>query len=186
MQAKLEKDNTSVLINETEKSTGEIFYRKKGPSSQILMDLKTPGPQLILINEDTVTMYNPKIKQATQWQIGKGNDKKAEADLLQFPGLGTSNAQMERDYDVTLAGEEVFDGKNTAMLDLKPKTSSAFSLIRIWIDEQGHPVQFKLTEPSRDYAIFKFISPVYNNPLPDSKFDLRSIVPAGVKIQKLG
>ena len=55
---------------------------------------------------------------------------------------------FEKSYQVTFAGEEVVDGKKTALLDLTPKTVSPASdpFGYGWISRSGVSLQLKATE----------------------------------------
>lgn len=183
MQASLEKTDVTTLVESRDVSNGEIFYKKGKTSSQIRMDIKTPSPESVLVSAGKITLYYPKMKQAQQGSIGGANQ--AESHL--FEGLGSSSEDLRKTYDITLDGEAVIDGRSTAILNLKPKTTARFSSVRLWIDEQaGNPAQIQLNEPDKEYTVFKFIKPKFNVDLPNSTFDVKSMVPSGVKIQPIG
>jgi outer membrane lipoprotein-sorting protein len=100
-------------------------------------------------------------------------------------GFGQSSADLQKNYQVSFAGEEVVDGKKTAMLDLTPKTSLAgIKTVRLWMDEQkGLSLQVKVVEAGGDYALYKYSNIKLNSAIPDSVFDLR--LPKNVHVNKL-
>jgi len=99
-------------------------------------------------------------------------------------GFGQSSQDLKKNFDVTLAGEEVVDGKKTAVLDLKPRDAGMFKSVRMWMDQQKWvAVQIKTTEKSGDYLTLKFMNVKLNANIPDSVFDLK--MPKDVKVIKM-
>src|SRR5260370_23808775 len=99
-------------------------------------------------------------------------------------GFGQSSQDLKKNFEVTLAGEDVVDGKTTSMRDLKARSSVMLKSIRMWMDQQRWvSVQLKATEPSNDYMTFKFTNIKMNPSVSDSVFELK--LPKDVHVIKL-
>jgi outer membrane lipoprotein-sorting protein len=104
-------------------------------------------------------------------------------------GFGTTAAELQKTYTVTLGGAETVDGVKTTRLDLAPKSAEAKKLvtkIQLWIPEgQANPIQEKMLsgKEGKDYKLFQFsnakIRTTSEPALPASEFELK--LPPGVK-----
>jgi len=179
--ADIERTHVTVLVNDKDVSSGKFFYVRKGKEPRVKLELAKPMPQSLLIDKGKLLMYTPNLKQVQEASIGPHQDK---VDMFMALGFGQSSQDLKKNFDVTLAGEEVVDGKKTAVLDLKPRDTSMFKSVRMWMDQQKWvAVQIKTTEKSGDYLTLKFMNVKLNANIPDSVFDLK--MPKDVKVIKM-
>ena len=179
--ADIERTHVTVLVNDKDISSGKFFYVRKGKQPRVKLELEKPMRQLLLIDKGKLQMYTPNLKQVQEAAIGQHQDK---IEMFMSLGFGQSSQDLKKNFDVTLAGEEVVDGKKTSVLDLKPKDTGMFKSVRMWMDQQKWvAVQIKTTEKSGDYLTLKFMNIKTNANIPDSVFDLK--MPKDVKVIKM-
>ena len=182
MTASMERTKVTVIVNDEFKDSGTIYVARRAKDTRIKIDITKPEQQRLLLDKGKITLYYPKLKQAQEIVLQQGQTKTAEAALL--IGFGQSSDSIKNFYDVSLAGEEMIDGRKTSVLELKPKDPKAaaqFKSIRLWMDQQRWiPVQTRTTEGSGDYMIMKFTNIKTNVKISNSVFDLK--LPKDVQI----
>src|SRR5215467_5592751 len=179
VDATLERTKVTVLVDEKDVATGRLYYLRMGKEPRLKLDISKPVEQHLLIDKGKGSFYQPKINQVQEFSLGGHANA---VDQFMAIGFGQSSADLQKNYQVSFAGEEVVDGKKTAMLDLTPKTSLAgIKTVRLWMDEQkGLSLQVKVVEAGGDYALYKYSNIKINGAIPDSVFDLR--LPKGVHV----
>ena len=179
--AEIERTHVTVLVNDKDVSSGKFFYVRKVKEPRVKLELEKPMRQLLLVDKGKLQMYTPNLKQVQEAAIGPHQDK---VEMFMALGFGQSSQDLKKNFDVTLAGDELVDGKKTTVLDLKPKDTGMFKSVRMWMDPQKWvAVQIKTTEKSGDYLTLKFMNVKLNANIPDSVFDLK--MPKDVKVIKL-
>jgi outer membrane lipoprotein-sorting protein len=179
--ADIERTHVTVLVNDKDVSSGKFYYVRKGKEPRVKLEVEKPMRQLLLIDKGKLQMYTPNLKQVQEASIGQHQDK---VEIFMALGFGQSSQDLKKNFDVTLADEEVIDGKKTSVLDLKPKDTGMFKSVRMWMDqEKWVAVQIKTTEKSGDYGTLKFTNAKVNANIPDSVFDLK--LPKDVKVIKM-
>ena len=100
-------------------------------------------------------------------------------------GFGQSSQDLKKNYDVSLANDDVLDGRKMTVLDLKPKnTAMGLKTIQMWMDQQKWiSVQIKATENSGDHGLYTFTNVKMHGGIPETVFDLK--LPKDVKILKM-
>jgi outer membrane lipoprotein-sorting protein len=181
-EANVQREYTTVIVNETEVKTGKFFYTRRGSEPRVKLELVKPDVQYALIDHGKVQFYSPAIKQVQEAAIGGDRDT---VEMYMALGFGQSSADLKANFDVTLGPDEVVGGQKTSVLNLKPKKpSSPFQLIQLWLDQKAwHSTQIKIVEKSKDYLVIKFTNVKMNAGIPDSRFKLD--LPKDVKVIKL-
>src|ERR1700720_1167233 len=118
LTAALDHVKYTAVVKDTSTESGEIYARK---DSKLRIDFITPDPRTIIRNGDNLYIYTPKINRVEEYNIGKN---RALADQYLALGFGTRAESLKKSYDVSVIGEEDFDGKKTVLLQLIPKTES--------------------------------------------------------------
>jgi outer membrane lipoprotein-sorting protein len=179
--ADIERTKVTVIVNDKDVSSGKFFYVRTGKEPRVKLELLKPITQYALVDKGKIQMYTPSLKQVQEASLGQ---HKETVEMFMALGFGQSSQELKKSFDVTLAGEDVVDGKKTTMLDLKPRHSAMLKSIRMWMDPQRWvSVQLKATEPSNDYMIFKFTNIKINPSVSDSVFELK--LPKDVRVIKL-
>jgi outer membrane lipoprotein-sorting protein len=179
--ADIERTHVTVLVNDKDVSSGKFYYIRRGKEPRVKMELLKPVPQYLLIDKGKLQLYTPNLKQLQEASIGGHQDK---VEMFMALAFGQSSEDLKKNFDVTLAPEEVVDGKPTSVLELRPKNAGMFKSVRMWMDQQNWiGIQIKTTESSGDYMLVKFSNVKTNSSIPDSVFDLK--LPKEVRIIKM-
>ena len=180
-QADIERTHVTILVNDKDVSSGKFFYVRKGNEPRVRLELEKPAVQQLLIDKGKLQIYTPNLKQVQEAQLGQHQDK---VEMFMALGFGQSSQDLKKNFTVTLAGDEVVDGKKTTVLELKPKNSTMFRSVRMWMDQQKWvSVQIKTTEASGDYMNLKFSDIKINSKIPESAFNLK--LPKDVRVLKM-
>ncbi len=177
----IERTHVTVLVNDKDVSSGKFYYTRHGKEPRVKMELLKPAPQYLLIDKGKLQLYMPNLKQLQEASISGHQDK---VEMFMALGFGQSSQDLKKNFEVSLAGEEVVDGKSTSILELMPKNSGMFRSVRIWMDQQKWiGIQIKTTESSGDYMVVKFSNIKTNTGIPESVFDLK--LPKEVRVIKM-
>lgn len=166
MRADFEQTKLFLALDEQETMRGKVALQVPG---RFRWDYTLPQPSAMLIKDGRFARYFPQTRQVVRGSSGKG-----EADLL--VGFGPGSQGLGQKYDVSLQGQEQVGGRNSYVLDLKPKAGQGglFAEIRLWIDALRFvPLQTRLTEPTRDHTTVRFDNVEINPKLPADAFELK-------------
>jgi outer membrane lipoprotein-sorting protein len=164
--------------------TGVLYVARAQDGSTLLRrDIASPGKSTLTVKENTAIYYQPDIKTAQIYDLGKHKDK---AEYM-AAGIGQSPTRLQKDFDITYQGAESVNGIICSVLLLKPKSqdvAAVFSSITLWISKStGLPVQDKFQEPSGDYTLMTLSDEKLNPKISTSIFDQK--LPSDVGIQHL-
>ena len=175
-----QKKWTDILEEYDEGESGRFLFLKDKQGVYLRKDIENPTTNFLVIKEGTVLFYQPSIKQAQEYNMGRHKDK-AEFLLL---GFGSDQAALAETYDISFKGEEEIAGQKTYRLELKPKSEKVaafFDRIELWIDgKKWVPIQQKLVEPTQDHLLIRFEDLELNPKL--SKGDFNVKLPKDVRV----
>jgi len=168
-------DQYQKVVDETETKKGQIYFRRQGKEIQMMAEITEPDPQSALFSGGKGQLYQPKIDQVTEYNLGKN---RADFESYLVLGLGGGGHDLLKLYDVKYLGDETVLGTNCAKLELIPKSAkirNTFARILLWIDPaKGISVQQQFFEPSGDYRLAKYSDIRVNQKIPDSAFKLKT------------
>jgi outer membrane lipoprotein-sorting protein len=169
-------DQFQKVINETDTQKGKIYFRRQNNKEmQMLADVTEPDPKTVLFAGGKGQLYQPKIDQVTEYNLGKN---RAEFESYVVLGFGGGGHDLLKLYDVKDLGQETVQGVNAAKLELVPKSAkvrNTFARILLWIDPaRGVSVQQQFFEPTGDYRLAKYSDIQLNQKIPDSVFKLKT------------
>jgi outer membrane lipoprotein-sorting protein len=187
-QAEFEWDAYEKVIDEVDDvQTGTIYYRRTGKEKEIEMmaEVRKDGnslntlksePKYVLFSGGKVSMYQPKLDQVTEVDLGKN---RSDFESWVVLGFGGSGQDLVKAFDVTYVGPETVGGVATAKLQLVPKSEKArntYNRILLWIDlDKGISVQQQFFTPEQDYRLAKYSSiQVNGKKIPDEVFKLKT------------
>jgi outer membrane lipoprotein-sorting protein len=180
-QADIERTHVTVLVNDKDVSSGKFHYTRRGKEPRVRLELTKPANEQLLIDKGKLQLYRPKLKQVQETSLGQHQNK---VEMFMALGFGQSSQDLKKNFDVSLVGEEMLDGKKTVVLELKPKDTKMFKSVRMWMDpEKWVATQIKTTEQSGDYMSVKFTNIKMNPKISESVFDLK--MPKDVKVFKM-
>jgi outer membrane lipoprotein-sorting protein len=180
-QADIERTHVTIFVNDKDVSSGKFYYVRQGNQPRVRLELTKPAVQQLLIDKGKLQIYSPNLKQVQEASLGQHQDK---VEMFMALGFGQSSQDLKKNFTVSLAGDEVVDGKKTTVLELQPKNSAMFKSVRMWMDQQKWvSVQIKTTEASGDYMTLKFSDIKINSNVPESTFSLK--LPKDVRVLKM-
>ena len=168
------------VINEDMVDMGTIqMKRSKGHDVRMFLDIQKPDPKQVLIDTKRVELYYPDSLLEQIYDLtGK---YKSLVDQFLLLGFGSTSAELESSYTISLGGTEVINGERATRLQLTPKSPEVLTHLKrvdLWLSDQtGLPLQQKFYEPSGDYQLATYTNIKINPNLPELKLDL----PRGVK-----
>ena len=180
-QADVERTHVTVLVNDKDVSSGKFYYARQGKQPRVRLELTKPAVQQLLIDKGKLQIHTPNLKQVQEASLGEHQDK---VEMFMALGFGQSSEDLKKNFTVSVAGQDVIDGKKTTVLELRPKNSAMFKSVQMWMDQQKWvSVQIKTTEGSGDYMILKFSDVKINPKIPESVFNLK--LPKDVRVLKM-
>jgi outer membrane lipoprotein-sorting protein len=171
--AKFVRKKYLALLKEYETpETGEFYYAiAKDKSVRMRHEITSPRQEITTVNGASAIVYEPKIKQATEYNLGK------RKNLVEYlaTGMGQSASKLREQFYITYQGAEAVQGIQCSVLVFVPKNQSAAASVKsitIWFKKSlGIPAQYKFTEPTGDFMLETFSEGKINEKIPDSKFE---------------
>ena len=175
------------VLSDTQDEEGTFKMMKHAKTGVVLLgEFTGKDSRKVRIASNKVAIYYPKANEVDDFDTRKFTKS---ADLLLLVGFGTTKAELDKMYNISLGGSETVGTTKTTRIDLKPKSAEAkklFNVIQLWIPDGGsNPIQEKVLSgsESKDYQLFLFsdekILTSADKALPASDFELN--LPAGVK-----
>ena len=137
-QASFRWDQLTVAVDEHDVQTGTIAFRRgaKGPemAAHVLEDNGSPAKKDVLYVDRVLKLYQPGIKQETDFRTGANSSQFESYSTL---GFGGSGKDLQANWTVGYVGTEMVDGVSVAHLSLVPKNAGPnplFTKVEIWID----------------------------------------------------
>lgn len=185
-QAEFEWDSYEKVLDEVDDvETGAIYYRKNGNGVEMMAEVKKVGPTLqeqkpepkyVLFGKGKIQMFQPKVNQVTEFDLGKNHSDFESYVVL---GFGGSGQDLKKAFDVTYIEPQTIALAGTAELQLVPKSEkvrNTYSKILLWIDlNKGVSVQQQFFQPQGDYRLTKYSDIQLNGKkIPEDVFKLKT------------
>jgi outer membrane lipoprotein-sorting protein len=175
-EADLAQEDYQKVVDDHHTENGEIYFRRSGKGLQMAMDfMNSPESKYVVLSENKIRLYQPKIDQVTEYAIGKD---RAEVESMFALGFGGRGHDLVKSFDVKLAGTETMDDIKVAKLELTPKTEGLkkyFSQIELWVDASRNvSLQQQFWQPSGDYHLARYSKIKLNQKIPDDVFKLKT------------
>ena len=172
--------HTKVTLVVDDKSTerGTVYFNRRGrkPDFKVLIHFREPAEKIVLFRDGKAWIYRPAIAQVEEYDVSRNQEVLEQFLLL---GFGTPGRQLQKSYQVALAGtgnSQAGDQK-TLKLELVPRSAATSRHIRkveLWLSrETWQPVRQRFIEPSGDYIIVEFTDVRLNTAIPNSRFKLK-------------
>jgi len=175
-EAEFTQDLYQKVVNETDTQKGKVYFRRTGKGDmQMAANTQSPDEKFLTFTDGKIRIYQPKINQVNEYDAGKNRDEFQSFLVLGFGGRGHD---LEKQFEVKLAGSEDVDGVSTAKLELTPKSAKVknnFDKFIIWVDT-GRDVSLKQQafEPSGDYRLSHYTNIKLNGKISDDVFKLHT------------
>ena len=129
--ARVETVRTADDGSEVSRSTGTGFIHRDGD-----MRYNIDGGQLVtFVDNNTVSHYNAETATVEEYSLRKHKDRLEPYARL---GFSTTGKDMERDYLITIIGEEEIGDARTLVMELTPESNNVretVRLVRLYIDQ---------------------------------------------------
>jgi outer membrane lipoprotein-sorting protein len=172
-QGDFEFETYQKIVDEKDQQQGTIYFRRDGKGVDAAFNIVGRSPKQVVYKDGKVRIYEPRINQITERDVGKN---KSEVEAFLSLGFGAKGDDLVRDYDVKMAGWEPVNSVKTAKLELVPKDAKlrqTYNKIVLWIDpEQDVLLRQQFFEPSGDYRLASYTNMKRNGRLPDKVFEL--------------
>ena len=181
MTAKLRRISYTAVIKDTSEEQGSIAIKAAKPKEmQVRVDFTSPDVKSWAFRGRKAELFIPKINTVQEYDLGKHGKLLDQFLLL---GFGTLVKDLQKSYNIKLAGEESLGGVKTSKLELIPKSEEArahLQKVEIWFPlSAGNPIQQKFYLGSGDYMLVTYQDTKIDPNLPDSA--VRLALPANVK-----
>jgi outer membrane lipoprotein-sorting protein len=174
-QANFEFETYQKVVDEKDVQKGRIYFRRNSKDVDAAFNITSPAPKQVVYKDGKIRIFEPKIDQVTERDVSKN---KADVEAFLSLGFGARGDDLERSYDVAMAGWETVDGVRTAKLELVPKNEKmrqTYKKIVLWIDpEKDVLLKQQFLEPSGDYRLTHYTNMKLNGKLPDDAFRLKT------------
>jgi outer membrane lipoprotein-sorting protein len=175
-EADFTQDLYQKVVNETDTQKGKVYFRRTGKGQmQMAANTESPDEKFVTFTDGKIRIYQPKINQINEYDAGKNRDEFQSFLVL---GFGGSGHDLEKQFDVKLAGSEDVDGVSTAKLELTPKSAKVknnFDRFIIWVDtSRDVSLKQQAFEPSGDYRLSHYTNIKLNGKIPDDVFKLHT------------
>lgn len=137
LRADFVQDLTVPLLDDTQRSRGELFHRKP---DLFLMRFSDPQGDVVVADGSYLWLYYPSTDpgQVIRTSMGQAGRLDLQREFLSNP---------TEKFDATLEGAETVAGRPAQVLTLIPREPRGYSRVRIWIDDQdGLARRFEISE----------------------------------------
>lgn len=153
------------LVNDTTVEAGDFYYRKTARGMEIALEIRKPYRRDFIYRDDTGWIYQPRIKQAQEFDLSRNREAVAQFLLL---GLGGGGHALLASYQVALEPEE----RGLVHLHLTPKRPApGVSSIDLWYDPKlWVTAAQQVNQPSGDYQRLNYSDIHLNARIADRHF----------------
>ena len=181
MTAMLTKITYTAVIQDKSEEQGLIAMRMgKNREMEVKIEFTQPDPKTWAFHNHIAEEYLPKIKIVRQYDLSKHSALINQYLLL---GFGSSSKELEKNYTMTVGGEESVEAQKTTRVELVPLSEGAkqyLKRVEIWFSAtSGNPVQQKFYQNSGDYYLMTYTDTKMDPNLQESAVRLK--LPSGVK-----
>lgn len=173
-QADFQWDNYQKVVDETDKQTGQVYFRRNGTDVEAMFNIATPYAKQVLFKGQRLSLYDKKVNRVTEHKTENKSDVEAFLGL----GFGAHGHDLPKNYDVKMDGWETVDGTKVAKLELVSKSEKVrnmFTKFILWIDpRQDVPLKQQVLEPNGDYWISHYTGFKINSKISEDVFRLKT------------
>jgi outer membrane lipoprotein-sorting protein len=179
--ADFQADQYQKVVEETDVQKGQIFFKRSGDGMDAALKIISPATRFVVFRRGKLRVYDPRIDQVTERDESKN---KSDVEAFMSLGFGGRGHDLQKAYDLKLAGWETVDGVKTAKLELVAKSArfrGIYSKVVLWIDpERDVSLKQQFFEPSEDYRLVHYTNIKMNTKFSDDVFKLNTT--SGTKV----
>ncbi len=177
-------EQTTIVAGTKRVARGKLSFQKPNLLRQEYSDPANPEnmTQLIVADGKIIWSYTPLINQITKQELIQD-----ESRMELMPGFGRSLENIEKNYSLSLAEDELAEKIGIHVVELIPRnqnlgSGAMFDVLQVWIrDVDSVPVQFKYKDQKNETTfVLSFKEVKINENLDESVFKFEP--PKGVQI----
>src|SRR5215469_11722103 len=97
-------DQFQKVVNETDTQKGKIYFRRSGKGDiQMALNVTSPEQKSVVFADGKLRMYQPKVDQVNEYDVGKNRD---EVETFLVLGFGGRGHDLQRQFEVKYEGTE--------------------------------------------------------------------------------
>lgn len=155
-----------------------IFVPKNGQNDLIRIDRKNPKESLAVVNKKYI-LFRPNLNQAFVGKIDRPQIFEMVSEALAF--MNVSKEHFKATYNLKYLGEEkISSGVATQHLEFTPKVAKNYKTAECWVDNDGMPIQMKVTLNNNDSITVLFTNIQKNIFINENEFKI--LLPKNTKI----
>ena len=181
MRAGISMEKYNAQLKDSDKQTGTVIYLPgAGQNAYVRIDWQRPQQETLAVADGKYTLLRPRLKMA---YVGEANSNRNKVSSVLGFGLDATKSQLSAAYDTqNVYMETLWGGVQTTHVKLVPKGGARYSYAELWVDDNGMPVQTRVTERNGDSTLVRLTNIQRNARV--SPQDIQIPLPAGVKIVK--
>jgi len=160
--------------------SGMLYFKHEANKDKIRLTYSRGGQVTndLLMDGDSIILYQPKIKQAIVTSRQKLARENPEYDFLLAPHASVSGLKSR--YAISYQRDEAVGAFSTSVIQLLPVAESSFTRVIFWIDRSlWLPVQYRVDEINGDITTLTLSDIKTSDKVPPDAFKL--VLPEGTK-----
>jgi outer membrane lipoprotein-sorting protein len=166
-------------VPDTDTQTGTVVFARSGGEMQVAVHIKAdngkPYEKDMVYAKGVGELYEPAIKQLQVFQVGNRRDQLNSFLTLGFGGRG---ADLQKNWNVDLQGDEAVNGVQAARLVLTPRDPALAKTtpkVLLWIDPaRGVAVRQQRYDAEGNYLTFTYNHIKLNGKVPGNTFEIKT------------
>jgi outer membrane lipoprotein-sorting protein len=181
IEADMRQEKRDMQIGGKEVYSGRIYFVHDRKCDNVRIDYSVPAGQVVAVECNKITLYQPGISQATITTRQAQASKNQEFSFIATPYK--SIPELKNQYNIVHSGDEQVGSGSTAKLELTPKAKSSVRKLTLWVDQSSWlPIKYQIVENNNNVTTFLLSGMKLNGGIPGSKFKVS--LPPGTKVVK--
>jgi outer membrane lipoprotein-sorting protein len=184
LRAALTMQKYNAQLRDNDMSYGEMAYiAAKGRDANVRVDWTKPVRESLSVTDGQYTLYRPRLNQAFQGST-RAQQKNTKVNSVLSFAFNMTGAQAKNQFDVSLEGEGTLEngGPHVWWLKLTPRGGAGYQFAEVWVNDDGMPVQTRVTEKNGDSTLVRLTNIQRNARV--SPEEIKIELPAGTKVVK--
>lgn len=154
IEADMRQEKRDMQIGGKEVYAGKILFLHAGKNTdKIRIDYSVPAGQVVAVDGNKITLYQPAIKQVIQTTRQAQASQNQEFSFIATPYK--SVPELKSQYNIVYTGDEQVGSASTAKLELTPKGASSAKKLTLWVDKSSWlPIKYQVVETNNNVTTF--------------------------------
>lgn len=154
IEADMRQEKRNMQIGGKEVYAGKTLFLHAGKNTdKVRIDYSMPPGQVVAVDGDKITLYQPAIKQVTLTTRQAQASQNQEFSFIATPYK--SVPELKSQYNIVYSGDEQTGTASTAKLELTPKGASSAKKVTLWVDQSSWlPIRYQIIETNDNVTTF--------------------------------